>query len=343
MSTTAVTRQADPRGVAVIEAPAVSVVRPAIQPAALVQVHREITALITECLEQGRDYGAIPGTGNKPTLLKPGAERLAIAFGTYPRYEIIEREIDHEHLVEWTKRKKNRYGPGVTQETGTSVGLYRYVVRCTLVRREDGAVVAEGLGACSTMESKYVDRPRDMENTVLKMAEKRALVAAALNGFGLSDRFTQDLEDGAEVDAPSKEARAKAASGASEPETATEPAPEPSALAAGTFPFPGPHRGKPLDARREDGSYLFSDGTIRETIAWCSRKQMEERPTEARQHYIAAASAELLRRDRADGLTDPLAEDAEPATPVARAERDGLGLDDQRPVRHAAMDAYQER
>jgi hypothetical protein len=179
-----------------------ALVRPVVQPAALIEVHKEVTALITQCLEKGRDYGVIPGTGDKPTLLKPGAERLAIAFGAFPRYENVMEDVDHDRAVTWTKRKKiwrNQFKGDREftwqQESGTSLGLYRYVVRCTLVRREDGATIAEGIGSCSTMESKYIDRPRDNENTVLKMAQKRALIAATLNGFGLSDRFTQDVED----------------------------------------------------------------------------------------------------------------------------------------------------
>jgi hypothetical protein len=135
-------------------------------------------------------------------LLKPGAERVCFAFGCSPRYEVVAREIEHDRNVPWTKRKKvwrNQFKGDREftwqEEAGTSLGLYRYEIRCQLVRREDAAVVAEGLASCSTMESKYIDRPRDCENTVLKMAQKRALVAAVLNGFGLSDRFTQDVED----------------------------------------------------------------------------------------------------------------------------------------------------
>src|SRR5690606_10620038 len=58
-----------------------------------------------------------------------------------------------------------------------------------------GVVIGEGVGSCSTMESKYIDRPRDCENTALKMAKKRAYVDATLTTFGLSDQFTQDVED----------------------------------------------------------------------------------------------------------------------------------------------------
>ena len=180
----------------------VGIMRPTVTPAAMIEAHKEISELITKALESGKDYGTIPGAGDKPTLLKPGAERLAAAFGTLPRYSIVAQDIDHDRVVPWAKRKKvwhNKFKGDKSfdwqQENGESLGLYRYVIRCELVRRDEGTIVGDGLGSCSTMESKYVDRPRDCENTVLKMAQKRALVAAVLNAFGLSDRFTQDVED----------------------------------------------------------------------------------------------------------------------------------------------------
>lgn len=45
-------------------------------------------------LVSGTDYGKIPGTGDKPTLLKPGAEKLASLFGLSPLFEMMEREMD---------------------------------------------------------------------------------------------------------------------------------------------------------------------------------------------------------------------------------------------------------
>jgi len=186
-----------------VDGPGVTaLVRPVATPAALIEAHKAVSELIEKALEKGKDFGVIPGTGDKPTLLKPGAERLCIAFGSYPDYEVISQEIDHDRPVTWSKRKKvwrnaHRGDREFTwqQETGESAGLYRYVVRCQIVSRGNGAILGVGIGACSTMESKYVDRPRECENTVAKMAQKRALVAATLNAFGLSDRFTQDVED----------------------------------------------------------------------------------------------------------------------------------------------------
>jgi hypothetical protein len=140
-------------------------------------------ALIKDALQEGTDYGRIPNTP-KNTLLKPGAEKSAAAFGTVATYDSVESEIDHDRAVVWYKGNDKKQ----------SVGLYRYVTRCTLTLR-DGTVVGTGLATCSTMESKYVSRPRDCENTALKMSNKRALVAAVLGTFGLSEAFTQDVGD----------------------------------------------------------------------------------------------------------------------------------------------------
>lgn len=193
-------------GTALVAAPAAaapSILRAIAKPAMMLELQEEITQLIEKALKKDIDFGTIPGT-KKPTLLKPGAERLCIAFGLAPTYSIVEQEVDHSLVIPWTKRSKkwnNAFRGDKTHtwemQTGESLGLYRYVVRCTLVNHE-GKPMAEGLGSCSTMESKYIDRPRDCENTVLKMGQKRALVAAVLNALGLSDRFTQDMEEQAE-------------------------------------------------------------------------------------------------------------------------------------------------
>lgn len=137
----------------------------------------------------GADYGKIPGT-DKNVLFKAGAEKISATFRAFPKYTIIEKEVDHD--------RKNEYF--YKQYRKTSVGFYRFVVNCTIVTRE-GEELGSSIGSCSTMESKYISRPRDMENTVLKMAQKRAFVAATLNSFGLSNAFTQDKEDHKENEA----------------------------------------------------------------------------------------------------------------------------------------------
>jgi|GEM_PF-3183271 hypothetical protein len=182
----------------------VGLVRPTSNPAEVIEAHKEIAAMVAEVLEDGVDYGEIPGTEGKKALFKAGAERLAFSVGASLELEVLEREIDHDREVPWTKTKWT--GPKGNRKAieshGLARGLYRYVVKCRLVRREDGAVLGEGIGSCSTMESKYIDRPRDTENTVLKMAKKRASVDAVLSTLALTGRFAPDEpeDDGTDDD-----------------------------------------------------------------------------------------------------------------------------------------------
>ncbi len=165
---------------------------------------RKVQALMIE----GHDYGRIEGT-DRPTLLKPGAEKIVKLFKCAPRYEVLDQREDFER------------------------GFFYYKFKCELVHLPTGQVVDEGYGSCSTMEGKYrwrwvyendlppgVDKNAlvskkfkakrggqfvkyrilnddtyTLQNTVLKMAKKRALVDAALSLGRLSDIFTQDIED----------------------------------------------------------------------------------------------------------------------------------------------------
>lgn len=174
--------------------------KPAVSAAEAIAARQELEALITQALVSGIDYGVVPGTKGKPTLLKPGAEKVCTWFNLAPEYVVLESERDHDREVAWQKTKWSN-GKPYTQ-TGLSAGLYSAVIKCTLVHRGTGQIAATGVGSCSTMETKYVDRPRDCENVIYKMAQKRALVAATLNFAALSDRFTQDMEDLADKTAP---------------------------------------------------------------------------------------------------------------------------------------------
>lgn len=179
----------------------VTLLRPIAPAADVIVAQNETRELIAKALEKKRDYGEIPGT-NKPTLFKAGAERVALAFGCFAQFRTLESEIDHDRAVTYIKKTKkwnNKHKGDKSftwqEESGKSLGLYRYVVECQIVDRQTGDVVGSFMGSCSSMESKYIDRPRDVENTIIKMAEKRALVGAVLTTFGLSDQFTQDVED----------------------------------------------------------------------------------------------------------------------------------------------------
>ena len=129
----------------------------------------EFQKLVQSQLRQNHDYGVIPGT-SKPTLLKPGAEKINMMMGLTSEFEIIDSTRDWEH------------------------GFFQYQVKCKLIR--NNVVVTEGLGSCNSRERKYARQdPYTLDNTILKMAKKRALIDATLHVASLSDIFTQDIED----------------------------------------------------------------------------------------------------------------------------------------------------
>jgi hypothetical protein len=129
----------------------------------------QFQALVQSQLKQNHDFGIIPGTP-KPTLLKPGAEKILMLLGLTSEFEIIDSTRDFEK------------------------GFFQYQVRCRLYK--NGMVITEGLGSCNTKERKYVKQdPFSVDNTVLKMGKKRALIDATLLVASLSEVFTQDIED----------------------------------------------------------------------------------------------------------------------------------------------------
>jgi hypothetical protein len=73
------------------------------------------------------------------------------------------------------------------QQLGSQPG--NFVIRCRLVSKANAAVIGEGIGA------RKVGTKGGDENNAVKMAQKSALVAAVLNSYGLSDLFTQDIDD----------------------------------------------------------------------------------------------------------------------------------------------------
>lgn len=199
--------------------------------------YNALVEFVKTVMQKDKDYGVIPGTP-KPTLLKPGAEKLCTMFGLRPVFEQVKAVEDWER------------------------GFFYYHYRCSLMR--DGVIMAQGEGSCNTKEKKYRWRdakrtcphcgqpaiikgkeeygggylcfrkqggcgakfgdndaaitgqpagqventePFDLVNTILKMAQKRALVAATLIGANASEFFTQDVEDIAVIEGEYREAQ----------------------------------------------------------------------------------------------------------------------------------------
>ena len=205
-----------------------------------------IQEVMQQVMRNDEHYGIIPGTEkkcpdckgkgcakcnqtgdmSKPSLLKPGAEKLSLTFQFAPSYEIKRNYMNAEHR--------------------------EYEIICILTQIQSGQVMGQGVGSCSTMESKYryrkaeqkcpecgketiikgkqeygggwlcwgkkggcgakfkdgdpqienqdmgrveYDNPADYYNTILKIAKKRAHVDAVLTVTAASDIFTQDIED----------------------------------------------------------------------------------------------------------------------------------------------------
>lgn len=130
----------------------------------------EMSRFIETVLVAGTDYGVIPHC-SKPTLLKSGAEKILNYLGLIARTEIVNRVEDY------------------------NVGFFSYECKVFLIDY-NGVVKGEGIGITNTREGRYAKSSGyAVQNTVLKMAKKRALVDAALNVGNLSARFTQDMED----------------------------------------------------------------------------------------------------------------------------------------------------
>lgn len=186
----------------------------------------KIQELMKAVMHDGEHYGVVPGCGLKPSLLKPGAEKLCFVFKLAPEFQVDKTEGQNGHR--------------------------EYSIVCRLRSMHTGQIVGEGVGSCSTMETKYryrnsamkcpscgaeaiikgkaeygggwlcygkkggcgakfeendagivnqpvgkVENPdiADVYNTVLKMAKKRAHVDATITACAASDIFTQDIED----------------------------------------------------------------------------------------------------------------------------------------------------
>lgn len=129
-------------------------------------------------LVRGTDFGMIRkkdggALTTHPTLFKSGAEKVAMSYGLCQRYAVESKIEDAEK------------------------GLFFYVVRCDLVKIINNTeyIITSSYGSGNTRELRCGSQsPYDGANSALKMAQKRALVSAALSLGCMSDSFTQDVE-----------------------------------------------------------------------------------------------------------------------------------------------------
>lgn len=127
-------------------------------------------------LKRGVDFDKV-GKAKSVSLLKPGAERIIAAYGLMQRYQV-------ESKIEQTDPEP----------------FFFYSIKCDLVKlnMQNGQeyVFTSGYGSANTRERRNgLNDAYDAANATLKMACKRAMVAAAINIAGLSGAFSQDIED----------------------------------------------------------------------------------------------------------------------------------------------------
>lgn len=188
-----------------------------------------IQDVMKKVMKEDEHFGTIPGC-KKPSLYKPGAEKLNLVFRLRPEYQIIMRELPYGHReyeivcsmyhiptgvmvgqgvgAATTMEAKYRFRGGEKEGTGQPVPKEYWNLK-NAGRTDDAQSLIGGPGfgvgkidgkweVCEIGEKVEHDNPADYYNTILKMAKKRAHVDAILTATAASDIFTQDVEDMAE-------------------------------------------------------------------------------------------------------------------------------------------------
>jgi len=138
---------------------------------------------VRSALVDGTDFGKIhvvsrskcqagkdcknPAHFSKPSLFKPGAEKICGMLGVTVRYPTL---------------------PDYEKAALTGAKLSQIIIRCEILDAS-GRIIADGVGA------RVIAQDNGDINKALKMAEKSAHIDATLRMAGLSEVFTQDIED----------------------------------------------------------------------------------------------------------------------------------------------------
>lgn len=169
-----------------------------------------IQEVMKAVMKDGVHYGTIMGCGDKPTLLKPGSEKILSTFGIAVRPLVEDLSTsDKAHYRVSTEGYRNGVLVGVgIGECSSDEEKYKWrKIICeeewndTLEdrRREKWNKRYWDKKANKWVEAYKVKQIRteiaDVANTVLKMAKKRSQIDLTLTATAASDIFTQDIED----------------------------------------------------------------------------------------------------------------------------------------------------
>lgn len=204
---------------------------PAVSVRQALEAYQAKKDLIDSIMKPGVDYGTVPGS-TKNTLLKAGAEKATSFFGLSARFkdaEVVEDFTGKDHEGEpfffyrrtcelwrgdtlvasvdgscnsFEKKYRYRSSERVCPHCGKAAIIkgkeeYGGGWVCFKKKQGCGATFQDNDPAITSQQAGQIKNPdvADQANTILKMADKRALVAATLIATGLSEYFTQDVED----------------------------------------------------------------------------------------------------------------------------------------------------
>ncbi len=162
-------------------------------------------------LREGTDYGVIPGTGDRKVLLKPGAEKLLQWFGFAYTMHCLDIERDDEGKKQGATYRctvVKRLADGTVADIATCEGYAGYEeekfyrpadeqARFKAEARERKYAKIDGRPA-NPNKWQHIAEYRAPWNTVIKMAQKRALVGATIDATAAAGLFGQE-EDSSPV------------------------------------------------------------------------------------------------------------------------------------------------
>lgn len=206
-------------------------IMPVFTPQQMVARYNQIKECVQQAMEEGitKDYGVIPGT-DKPTLLLPGAQKLAIFFGLRAEYDTkSEKDWTGQHhggepffnfetkcflfhgnrpaaqytasCNSWEAKYRWRKGERKCPQCGAAAimkskfgdgGWY-----CFNKKGGCGAQFKAGDQSIESQETRRIPNPDifDQVNSLEKISEKRAFIGAVIAAAAASGFFGQDMDD----------------------------------------------------------------------------------------------------------------------------------------------------
>ncbi len=167
----------------------------------------QLRACMRAVLREGVDYGVIPGTGGDKALFRPGAQKLLQWFGlgfTCDRTEIDLDADGRKEGVTYRCTVTRQLPDGRVVALATCEGYAGYDEDRYYKTAEQAQRKAEENERFFAHRDKRPPRPTRWQglpeyrapwNTVIKMAQKRAIVGAAKDATAASGIFGDDPED----------------------------------------------------------------------------------------------------------------------------------------------------